>query len=487
MSKPKIPSPFGTETHKTEWTCAAKVAEWINNIVEAQHLEFGKAEVETTVEGDRKRVDVMLLESPTSTHALCVLEFKQPYFDPFDENELKEPARKKAVQRKAKYFCTSNFKWLIWFNTEKVNATLAEEQQIHEKYHLSEIEDLDLIEDNRFKKGIQDGLERFLLDLYQVHTKKKPEPQLPVDDFLVFRLQEKISSLTRLYTPIIRDQTHSDDAFRKQIQKWFEEQRWSFAWSDADFNKAARQAAYLLINKILFYDLLQAKRPHQLDPLDIPESLTKGGMVQRALQNYFDYVLKEIDYETIYSTDFIDQTAFPDSKEVVREIKELISLLRRHDFSKLGYDIIGRIFERLIPAEERHNLGQYFTNPDVVDLILRFCLKHEDDKVFDPACGAGTFLVRAYQHKKLMNHRLHHQQLLKTLWGCDIAKFPAHLSTINLAINDLAVDENYPQILHEDFFNLIHGGREEFGKEARKKTLVSVGVKKATIDYPKNR
>ena len=483
MTKAQIPSPFSSEIHKNAWTCAAKIPEWINSIIEKNHLPFGKAEVETKAEGSGKRADVILFEGPETQRTLCVLEFKIPQWDPLHE-ELKDDARKKAVKRQAKYFCMSNFKWLIWFNTQRVNEGLSEEAQIHEKYHLSDIEDLDLIEEYRFKKSIQDALEGFLLDLHDVHFKKKPEPQLPVDDFLIFRLQEKIKSLTRLYTPIIRDKTHKEDTFRANLQKWFFEQHWSFSWSDSDFNKAARQAAYLLVNKILFYDVLQAKRSHDLDPLSIPEDLTRGGLLQKHLQVYFDDVL-EIDYESIYDTDFIDQTAFPESKDVVREIKELIKDLRRYDFSRLGFDVIGRIFERLIPAEERHALGQYFTNPDVVDLILRFCLKHEEDKIFDPACGAGTFLVRSYQHKKLMNHRLQHEKILKTLWGCDIAKFPAHLSTVNLAINDLTANDNYPQIFHDDFFNLCLGGREEFGKEARKKTLVTVGSKKVSLDYPK--
>ena len=84
-----------------------------------------------------------------------------------------------------------------------------------------------------------------------------------------------------------------------------------------------------------------------------------------------------------------------------------------------------------------------------------------------------------------MNQLLDHQHILKTLWGTDIAKFPAHLSTINLAINDLTVDENYPQILQEDFFDLRLGGRQEFGKEARRKELVTIGAKKVVIEYPK--
>ncbi|MBC7262058.1 MAG: SAM-dependent DNA methyltransferase, partial [Chloroflexi bacterium] len=407
-----------------------------------------------------------------------------PYFDPFHEAELKEPARKKATERRAKYFATTNFKKLIWFNTEKVNSLYPEEEQIVEKYTLSDLEDLDDMEQARYAEPIKRGLESFLAKLYSVHAGKEPEPKLAIDEFLIFRLQEKIGALAIYYRRIIDDLCHKDPAFAQKLITWFVEQGWSFAWQPQDLDKAARQTAYLLVNKILFYNLLQAKRPHDLDPLEIPASLTKGALLQSTLQGYFQEVLR-IDYETIYTTDFIDTIAFPDAKEVVEEIKELIAILRRYDFSKLGYDVIGRIFERLIPQEERHNLGQYFTSPDVVDLILRLCLHHEDDKVLDPACGAGTFLVRAYQHKKLMNQRKSHEDILETLWGTDIAKFPAHLATINLAINDLGVDKNYPNILQEDFFALLVG-EEGFAPEkwrtARAKTL---GLAEREVTYPR--
>ncbi len=426
MSKQRIPNPYEETLGKTEWTCAALVAQWINEIIKDKNLDLGGALVETKKKNEPERNDVIIRESKGSDKVLCCIEFKAPYYSAFDEKNLKNPARDKANQFKATYFCTSNFQWLIWYNTARANANEAEERQIHEKYHLSEIENLDLIEESRYKKNIQDALARFLSDLYEVYTKKKPEPLLPVDAFLIFRLQEKIKTLAKFYRAIIDDKAHKETKFSLSLQQWFFDQGWSFAWQEPDFEKAARQAAYLLVNKILFYDLLQAKRPHDFDPLSIPDDLSKGGLLQSHLEGYFKEVLK-IDYVTIYSTDFIDQIAFPEDKRVVWEIKELINLLRRYDFSKLGFDVIGGIFERLIPAEERHILGQYFTNPDVVDLILKFCLKHEDDKVFDPSCGAGTFLVRAYKHKQLMNQRLEHREILKTLWGTDIAKFPAHL------------------------------------------------------------
>ncbi len=453
LKSTKIPSPFGTAAHKTERTAVAILSHWMREIIAKKNLALGMPDVET-IASDGKMPDTVIYESARSQKVLCVIEAKPAYYDVFDEQELKRPACQKANERKAKYFATTNFKRLIWFNTAKVNALRPEEEQIVEKFWLSELEDLDDIEQARYSDPTKKALEDFLTKLVAVHTGKQAEPKQAIDEFLILRLQEKIRVLSGYYRGIVDDQCHKDPPFAKSLKHWFVDQRWSFTWQPDDFEKAARQTAYLLVNKILFYNLLQAKRPQELDPLEIPEGMTKGSMLRSNLQTYFNEVLK-IDYETIYTTDFIDGMAFPDVKEVVKEVKELVSVLRRYDFSKLGFDVIGRIFESLIPERERHNLGQYFTSADVVDLILRFCLQHEDDKILDPACGAGTFLVRAYQHKKLMNQRMKHQAILATLWGDDIAKFPAHLATINLAINDLGTDENYPNIIQEDFFKLL--------------------------------
>ena len=470
----KIPSPFGVTAHKTERTAVAVLMHWMREVIERKNLDLGLPDVETLGD-DRKMPDTVICESRRSQNILCVIEAKPPYYDVFDEKELKEPARQKAANRKAKYFATTNFKRLIWFNTEKVNSLKSEEEQIVGKYSLSEIENLDDIEQTRYSDPIKRGLEDFLTKLYSVYSGKEPEPKQAIDEFLIFRFQEKIKVLSSYYKRIIDDQCHKDSDFAKKLTNWFVDQNWNFTWQPQDFDKASRQTAYLLVNKILFYSLLQSKRPGELAPLEVPEGLLKGAQLQKILQSFFDELLK-IDYETIYTTDFIDIIAFPEAKEVVKEIKELINVLKRYDFSKIGYDVIGRIFERLIPQDERHNLGQYFTNADVVDLILSFCLEHEDEKILDPGCGAGTFLVRSYQHKKLMNQRKEHEKILETLWGVDIAKFPAHLSTINLAINDLGVEKNYPNIIQEDFFaimSLPEGGFQlpEKWRKFRAKTL----------------
>jgi type I restriction-modification system DNA methylase subunit len=490
MRRPKsgqvrIPSPFDTSASKTERSAVAILMHWMRQIIERENLDLGLPDVDTSG-ADRKSPDTVIYESRRSQNVLCVIEAKPPYYDVLDYEQLKKPAWDKANNRRATYFATTNFQELIWFRTENVNAQKPIEEQVVDKYHLSELEDLNLIDDTRYRDSIIKELERFLTKLYAVHTGREPEPKQAIDEWLIYLLHDKVKRLARYYAPLIEDQCHKDRAFSTKLGKWFNDQGWSFGWSRQDFDKAARQTAYLLVNKILFYDLLQAKRPEKLDPLQIPQSLTKGAQLKKILQSFFDEIIINIDYETIYTTDFIDNIAFPDQKEVVAEVKELVSILQEYDFSKLGYEIIGGIFQKLIPQEERHNLGQYFTNPDVVDLILCFCLKQENDKVFDPACGAGTFLVRAYQHKKLMNQYLKHEDILETLWGNDIAKFPAHLSTINLAINDLSVDRNYPNIMQEDFFNLLSTAQgfdmPDKWRRVRAKTL---GIKEREIEYPR--
>ena len=476
-------TPHEPDVHRTERTAAAKLAEQINQVIAEANLPLGAAEVETGGE-DTKFPDIVLYAAPGSSKVLVVIEAKPPAFlNALDEDELKEPARRKATNRGAPYFCTTNFKDLWCFITEQVNKAAPEPKQILNHYTLSALEDLDRFDDPGVRSSICHAMQRFLADLHEVVVGRKALPLLAVDELLVLRVQATIHNLARHYRGIIEKKANTDGAFVKELARWFTDQGWSFASQSDDFDKAARQTAYLLVNKIVFYNAIQPVR--RLVRLEIPDSLTRGSDLQKFLQTYFQMVL-DIDYATIYSADFIDQLAFPDSAEVVDEVKELIGVITRYDFSNLGYEVIGRIFERMIPHDERHVLGQYFTDPDVVDLILRFCLKNEKDKVLDPSCGAGTFLVRAYQHKKLMNQRLSHGEIIDTLWGNDIAKFPAHLCTINLAINDLHSEENFPNVVQNDFFDMTP--ESDFYRTrgaARKVKVKGLGTKDRTVQHPR--
>jgi hypothetical protein len=326
----KTPNPFDNKTKKTERTANQKIVEWMNQIIKEENLEFGKAEQETSG-SDRKQPDIIIFEAPQSTKISLVLELKPPYFDPLDFEQVKEPARKKATKRRSPYFATSNCKTLYLFNTEKANRSEELEKQMVQRYSLSNLEDLDLIEDSIYRNSIKKSLRAFLKDLNEFVHGSKAEKRLPADELLIYLLQEKVNILSTYYKKLIEKKTLNDPKFRKDLKNWFNEQGWEFAAQDQDFDKAARQTAYLLINKILFYDVLQATNPQNFPRMKIPEDFNKGGMVKSHLQNFFDEVLK-IDYETIYDTDFIDEIAFPNDLSVLYHIKNLVNNLNRFNF-----------------------------------------------------------------------------------------------------------------------------------------------------------
>ncbi len=152
--------------------------------------------------------------------------------------------------------------------------------------------------------------------------------------------------------------------------------------------------------------------------------------------------------------------------------RELINQIHKFDFSKIDYEVIGRIFERLISPEERHKYGKYYTRAEVVDLINSFCIQNGTEAVMDPACGGGTFLVRAYARKKELCPARKHVQLLSDLFGVDVSHFATHLTTINLATRDLIDEENYPQIARSDFFDVAaHKTFISLPKRVEAKTL----------------
>ena len=78
-----------------------------------------------------------------------------------------------------------------------------------------------------------------------------------------------------------------------------------------------------------------------------------------------------------YAIPFLSSLAPRDWARLVRRIEEF-------DFSSLDFDVIGQMYERLISASERRRFGQFYTSPDVVDLINAFCIRSPDDRVAGP-------------------------------------------------------------------------------------------------------
>jgi hypothetical protein len=83
--------------------------------------------------------------------------------------------------------------------------------------------------------------------------------------------------------------------------------------------------------------------------------------------------------------------------------ERLVMGLMRHTarlrLNRVGDDVMKRIYESLIPREERYRLGEYYTPDWLAGRVVREAVTRPlEMRVLDPACGSGTFLFHALRH-----------------------------------------------------------------------------------------
>ncbi|MFQ5621676.1 MAG: class I SAM-dependent DNA methyltransferase, partial [Candidatus Nanoarchaeia archaeon] len=283
----------------------------------------------------------------------------------------------------------------------------------------------------------------------------------PLDDIFVERLRSFHRFITPLMYEALISKLKEDEKFKKEYIRWLKSQM--FEYSSKVNETIAEQMSYLLMNKIAFYKTLE----NQIVDVDIDklEKIeTKSGVdFSERLQEKFKQLTDKADYEGIFPYTILDSVSVPD--KLVYHLNEFIEELDAYNLGKIRADVIGRVYEDLIPADDRHRLGQYYTPPPIVDLIVELCVKSPDDKVLDPGCGSGSFLVKAYHKLRDLKKKQNpfrkddelHQELLEQVYGIDINPFPAQLSSMNLAVRNLKVRSKHISIFPMDFFKVKPG------------------------------
>lgn len=288
----------------------------------------------------------------------------------------------------------------------------------------------------------------------------EPIRSKPLDEKFI-RVIESALELPILQTRAgIESRYGTDRAFARDFDRWMRDgQGWTI--SDAELRdnleRAAKFSCYVLVNKLVFQQALRRRFP-SLRKAKIPNTFSKAQQVRDLFRALFDEAKRiSHDYETVFDGDFGDTLPLLDDGTVA-SWREFLREIEGFDFSRIDYDIVGHIFERLISPEERHRYGQHYTRSEIVDLMNVFAIRNPEATVLDPACGGGTFLVRAYVLKReLSEGKLSHEQLLKQIRGLDISAYAAHLSTINLASRDLIDERSYPLVARADFFDVKPG------------------------------
>ena len=211
--------------------------------------------------------------------------------------------------------------------------------------------------------------------------------------------------------------------------------------------------AYLFVNQIFFYILLsQAAKAAGNDELYPAVKEKDRASPKRLHDEYFSRVRLK-DYEPIYGPNV---ARFFDEAKAGRAVEHLVEMITQLAPKLTVPDLVGQIFQGLIPLSIRKPLGAHYTNPNAAALLARLAVKDSDWKVIDLACGSGTLLVATYRQKlslagdssKLAS--LHKRFVEHDITGIDVMAFSCHLAAVNLALQQPLLDTDRVRIGRRD-------------------------------------
>lgn len=154
--------------------------------------------------------------------------------------------------------------------------------------------------------------------------------------------------------------------------------------------------------------------------------------------------------------DFNSEAVLGSTKERNTMLKNLLEDFKDLDLRPsrlMGEDIIGNAYEYLIgnfASDAGKKGGEFFTPAEVSELLARLVKPQENDRIYDPTCGSGSLLIKAFnkvpngkaqiygqerngQTHSLcrMNMFLHNIDDAKIEWGDTLAN-PKHLENDKL-------------------------------------------------------
>jgi type I restriction-modification system DNA methylase subunit len=459
-----------------ERTFVADVAGWVTAILtRRQDLPYGPAHVEEHGVGSRSRHDFVLYRRGTNRVVLTG-EVKMPDnlegVSPFHQG-LVEDAFTKASRAGTSYYFTWNVREFVLFETHREGVPFMD-RRVEGPVHVADISTSDDVRRDDIQNAIKEFWEKFLEDLAALEQGRRRLQNMPLDQRFVRRVEADLEEPIAATSATLLQQCRTDRQFNTELRRWMvTEQGWEDSTSDEvlrqNIDRASHLSCYVLMTRLVFYEVLRRRFP-SIAPMAGMQPENPEELSQAIEARFNEAVSYSGDYETIFQPrDFGSTLPFIPSN-AQRLWKAVIERIEEFDFSRLDFDIIGQLYERLIGPSERRRYGQFYTSPDVVDLINAFCIREPHARLLDPACGGGTFLVRAYARKRALAQRrgetLTHDQLLSEIIGIDSATFPAQLSIINLAIRSITQTANYPRVIRQDFFEAAKGGALSFAGSA---------------------
>ncbi|GAB1443160.1 hypothetical protein MASR2M39_19990 [Ignavibacteriales bacterium] len=452
-----------------ERTFAGHIIGWLQMAIREGKTVFQDATNDSGVKlesGRTKFPDILLFSNKTSGIVFNGWELKFPDTR-IDDISLLENALEKAKRLNSNSFVTWNGRdAVIW---EIIDGQYSINQLKKLKIYpsiLSISSREDMANPNQYLKNepvLQNRLFEILHDLESFMFSGKLKPAINICDHFISAIMDSSSLLIPQFETSIKELIGFDLEFRREFNKWKILERGTIKILSSSSSKVeniteeeilAKFVFYNLVCKLVFYYTLSHNLSGKLNRIEINDTIE----FKSRLWQYFDDA-SAIDYSAVFRPYFTDKIEFNNVTSDI--LLKLLRIFDTFDFRVLPVEVIGSILEGLIPPSEKKKFGQYFTNPTLADLVAFPAINSNNDLIFDPTCGTGTFLESFYHILQYLGVSAH-SKLLHQIWGNDISHFPATLSVINLYKQDIRGVENFPRVLRGDLFDLLPGSSISF-------------------------
>lgn len=448
--------------NERDW--AGQLISWIKSAIERGTTIFQDATNDTSIKmetGRTKFPDILLFTDKISGIIFNGWELKFPD-TAVDDAVMLDNALEKAKKLQSDSFVTWNgTQAVIWkINVEDyATESLTEIKRYPKERTITNRDDLaDPINFLRNEPLLRQRTAEILHDLEQLYLRGTLRPAINITGNIIYAVRQAYDIIVPQFQKAITAQKGSDAMFRKEFNQWKIYERTTLKILASSSRRAeavvpehilAKFTFYNLIGKIMFYLTLCENLSGELEGMDIqniPNTKDK-------LFSYFDKA-KAIDYQAIFKPYFTDVIGYSDVTN--NALFRLVHVFTEFDFRILPTEVIGNILENLVPKEEKQKFGQYFTPETLANLVTFPTVQTNQDYLFDPTSGTGTFLSAFYQILSFHDNT-NHSEKLAHIWGNDVSHFPAILSVINLYKQDVTKTDNFPRVTRDDFFNLNVG------------------------------
>lgn len=154
----------------------------------------------------------------------------------------------------------------------------------------------------------------------------------------------------------------------------------------------------------------------------------------------------------------------------------VVNHLQGINLNQTDLDVKGIAFEQFLGSYFKGDMGQYFTPRKLVEFIIKMVKPEHEERILDPACGSGGFLLYAMEHiqeeareyyKERPSERYNHWHNFARdrLFGIEVNDAIARVAKMNMILHD----DGHSNVIGNDAlinFNQLYDQHRDFGKES---------------------